>query len=250
MSHQSLAGKIAIVTGGSRGIGAAIVRQLVADGARLVFTYHAAEAAARQLVSELDEGGGTARACRVDQGDAGAMERFINSVHAELGAIDILVLSGAINAYAKVDKPQVDRAALDRQMAINLFGPVSTVRAAAPLMSDGGRIVVVGSTAALRLPFMGLADYAGSKAALAGYCRGWARDLGPRNITVNIVHPGAIDTDMNPQSGRGADKLISMTALGRYGRPREVAAAVHFLASPAASYITGTSLVVDGGQNA
>ena len=147
-----------------------------------------------------------------------------------------------------VDDAQADLAAFDRQFDVNVKGVAAAVRAAVPLMSDGGRIVSIGTTGAVHVPFAGAADYIASKAAVAAYTRGWSRDLGARNITVNVVQPGAIDTDMNPQDGPFAQTLKALTPLGRYGRPEEIAAAVAFLAGPDAAYITGATLNVDGGQ--
>jgi 3-oxoacyl-[acyl-carrier protein] reductase len=242
-----LDGKVAVVTGGSRGIGSAIVRQLVSDGAFVGFTYISGDEASKALTAELGEQ--HVLAIQADQADGLAMTAMIRDVHSRYGALDILIISAGVAVRAPVDKTG-DEAALSRQMAVNLTGPVAAVRAAAPLMADNGRIVLIGSTAAIRMPFQGLSDYTGTKAALTGYARGWARDLGPRGITVNVIQPGAIDTDMNPKTRPGADQLAAMAALGRYGRADEIAAAAAFLVSPSASYISGVALPVDGGQNA
>ena len=148
-----------------------------------------------------------------------------------------------------VGDPDADIAALDRQQAINLNGVVAAVRAAVPLMADGGRIVSIGTMFASRAPFPGVGDYAASKAAVAAYSRAWARDLGPRGITVNTVQPGPINTEMNPETGDMAPLVKQMTALGRYGQPEEIAGVVAFLVGADAAYITGATLNVDGGQN-
>jgi 3-oxoacyl-[acyl-carrier protein] reductase len=245
-----LAGKVALVTGGSRGIGAAIVRRLVRDGADVAFSYSASTAKAEALASELRLSGRKVIAIRADQGVTADVAALVQQAHAELGRLDILVNSAGVFITGPVDDPQADMAAFDRQLAVNVKGVSTAVRAAVPLMQDGGRIVSIGTTGADHVPFAGAADYIATKAAVAAYSRGWARDLGARNITVNVVQPGAINTEMNPETGPFADTLKGLAALGRYGQPEDIAAAVAFLVGPDASYITGATLNVDGGQSA
>ncbi len=149
-----------------------------------------------------------------------------------------------------VGDPDANLAAFDRQIDVNVRGTAAAVRASVPLIANGGRIVSIGTTGAVHIPFAGAADYVATKAAVAAYTRGWARDLGPRNITVNVIQPGAINTDMNPEDGAFAETLNKLAALGRYGQPEDIAAAVAFLVGPEAGYITGATLNVDGGQSA
>lgn len=247
---KPLAGKVALVTGGSRGIGAAIVRRLARDGADIAFSYAAAQGTAERLVSEIEAAGGRALAVQADQAVATEVAALVRAAHAQFGRLDILVNSAGVFVTGSVDDPQADLGAFDRQLDINVKGVVAAVRAAVPLMTDGGRIVSIGTTGAVHIPFAGAADYVASKAAVAAYTRGWARDLGARGITVNVVQPGAIDTDMNPADGPFAETLKGLAALGRYGHPEDIAAAVAFLAGPDAGYITGATLNVDGGQSA
>ena len=248
MTH-TLAGKVALVTGGSRGIGAAIVRRLAAQGAQVAFSYASSSERAAQVVRDIEALGGAALAIAADQADAGAVADLVKAVHARFGRLDILVNSAGVFVTGAIGDPQADLAALARQQAINLDGVVTAVRTAVPLLSDGGRIVSIGTMFASRAPFPGIGDYAATKAAVAAYTRAWARDLGPRGITVNTVQPGPINTEMNPETSAVAAMVSQMTALGRYGQPEEVAGAVAFLAGPDAAYITGAAINVDGGQN-
>lgn len=247
---QPLAGKVAIVTGGSRGIGAAIVRRLADEGADVVFSYAASQARADDLVREVEGRRGRAVAIKADQAVAAEVEALVRQAHAAFGRLDILVNSAGVFVTGMVGDPEADLAGFDRQIDINVKGVVAAVRTAVPLMADGGRIVSIGTTGAVHVPFAGAADYIATKAAVAAYTRGWSRDLGSRNITVNVIQPGAIDTEMNPADGPFAETLKGLAALGRYGQPEDIAAAVAFLAGPDAGYITGTTLNVDGGQSA
>jgi 3-oxoacyl-[acyl-carrier protein] reductase len=248
MNH-SLKGKVAIVTGASRGIGAAIAARLAAEGAHVAFSYANSPDRADQVVRAIEAAGGKALAIQADQGDAAAVAAMVHTAHAHFGRLDILVNSAGVFVTGMIGDPAADIAALDRQHAINVGGVVAAVRAAVPLLADGGRIVSIGTMFAARVPFPGIGDYAASKAAVAAYGRAWARDLGPRGITVNTVQPGPINTEMNPETSDVAAMVKQMTALGRYGQPEEIAGAVAFLAGPDAAYITGTTLNVDGGQN-
>jgi 3-oxoacyl-[acyl-carrier protein] reductase len=171
-------------------------------------------------------------------------------VHARFGRLDILVNNAGVFAMGKAGDPAADYPALDRQLAVNIVGVVAAVREAAKVMADDGRIITIGSNGADHIPFAGSAEYAGTKAAVAAFGRGWSRDLGPRRITVNTVQPGPIATEMNPDSGDFAEMLKGMSALHRYGRPDEIAAVVAFLASAEAAYITGATITVDGGVSA
>jgi len=245
-----LAGKAALVTGGSRGIGAAIVRRLARDGAAVAFSYAASADRANALVAEIEAGGGCAVAFRADQAVSHEVQRLVTQAHAALGRLDILVNSAGVFVTGLVGDPTADAAACDHQLDVNVRGVATAVRTAVPLLNDGGRIVSIGTTGAVHIPFPGAADYVASKAAVAAYTRGWSRDLGPRNITVNLIQPGAINTDMNPDDGPFAETLKGMASLGRYGHPEDIAAAVAFLVGPDASYITGATLNVDGGQAA
>lgn len=248
MNH-TLKGKVALVTGGSRGIGAAIARRLAADGAHVAFTYASSPDRANAVVRDIEAAGGMAVALMADQSDPAAVTAVVQKVHAELGRLDILVNSAGVFVMGMIGDPAADLAALDRQQAINVGGVVAAVRAAVPLLADGGRIVSIGTMFASRVPFPGIGDYAASKAAVAAYGRAWARDLGARGITVNTVQPGPINTEMNPETSDMAPMVKQMTALGRYGQPEEIAGAVAFLAGPDAAYVTGATLNVDGGQN-
>lgn len=243
-----LAGKVALVTGGSRGIGAAIVLRLARDGADVAFSYAASPERAQQVAAQAEALGRRVLAVRADQANGVEVAQLVREVHGHFGRLDILVNSAGVFVTGKVDDPAADLAGFERQLDINVKGVATAVRAAAPLLADGGRIVSIGTTGAERIPFAGAADYIASKAAVGAYSRGWARDLGARGITVNVIQPGAIDTEMNPSDSAFADTLRAMTALGRYGRPEEIAAAVAFLAGPDAAYVTGATLTVDGGQ--
>jgi len=247
---KNLSGKRALVTGGSRGIGAATARALARAGADVAISYASSSDKAEAVVREIESFGGRAIALHVDQADAARAGALVSQVVERLGGLDILVNNAGVAAYGSVDDANVDLPALDRQLAVNLVGVAALVRAAARVMPNGSRIVSVSSTIGRRVPFAGLADYAAGKAALIAYTKGWARDLGAKQITVNAVAPGPIDTDMNPASGPYGDYVKSAVALGRYGNPDEVAAAIAFLVGPGASYITGTTLDVDGGQSA
>lgn len=242
---KKLSGKVALVTGGSRGIGAATARALAEQGATVAISYAQAAEKAEALVRDLERSGGKAAAFKADQGDARQVEALVQAVVKRFGRLDILVNNAGVFVGGDVTDPDV--AKFDRQFAVNVGGVAAAVRAAAKVMGEGGRIIAIGSGLGERVPFPGVSDYSATKAAVAGYTRGWARDLGPKGITVNTIQPGPIDTDMNPENSDFATVQKSFTALGRYGRPEEVAAAIVFLASPEASYITGATLNVDGG---
>jgi 3-oxoacyl-[acyl-carrier protein] reductase len=245
---ENLKGKVVLVTGGARGIGAAIARRLAQEGADIAFSYSASETHAAGVVRDIELLGRRAVAIRADQAVTAEVEGLVRKAHATFGRLDILVNSAGVFVTGLVADPTVDTAALDRQLDINLRGVVTAVRTAVPLLSDGGSIISIGTAAAShRAAFPGISDYVASKAAVAAYTRGWARDLGTRKIRVNIVQPGPINTEMSPKEGNVADMLRSLSALGRYGEPEEVAAAVAFLVGPEAQYITGATLNVDGG---
>ncbi|GHO46889.1 SDR family NAD(P)-dependent oxidoreductase [Ktedonospora formicarum] len=247
---QILSGKVALVTGGSRGIGAATAYALAEQGADVTISYtsDASVTKAETLIRQIKEMGVRAIAFRADQADPAQVTGLIDQVIKYFGRLDILVNNAGVLAFGEITDPQRDETTFNNLMAVNLTSVATGVRAAARVMGEGGRIISIGSWFSTRTGIPGIADYSAAKAAIAGYTRGWARDLGPKGITVNIIQPGAIDTDMNPADGPFSPGVTSTIALGRYGRPEEIAAAIVFLASPAASYITGTTLTVDGGM--
>lgn len=247
---KPLAGKVALVTGAARGIGAAIAAALAEDGAHVAISYEKSAAAADALAKSLTAHGVKAKAYQADSADQKAVSDLVRIVHAEFGQLDILVNNAGIFRLGAIGQDGFDATELDRQYAVNVHGVIAATRAAVPLLADEGRIINVGSIVGDRVPFAGAADYAATKAAVAIYSKGIAREVGGRKITVNTVQPGPIATEMNPADSDFAAVLNPMTALGRYGTPAEVAALVRFLASPAASYITGAAINVDGGMNA
>lgn len=249
MSAQ-LKGRTALVTGGSRGIGAAIARRLAAEGASVAIAYSASGDRAAALVTELVKSGARAEAFKADQGKPAEVRELVRAVVKSFGGLDILVNNAGVYVTGKVDDPAYDAASFDRQLAINVGGVATAVREAAKVLRKGGRIINIGSVVGERAGWPGVADYGATKAAVALYSRGWARDLGPKGVTVNTVQPGPIDTEMNPADGPNAAGLTASLPLGRYGKPEEVAAAVAFLAGPEAAYITGATLNVDGGYGA
>lgn len=242
---QSLAGKRAFVTGGSRGIGAAIVRRLAADGAQVAFSYSASPDAARQLAADIQATGDHARAIKADSGDTAAVRTAVDDAAAQFGGLDILVNNAGIMLLGMVD--DVSEADFDRIVAINLRSSFFAIQQALAHMREGGRIINIGSNTVRRIGSPTASVYALTKSAIEGMTRGLAHDLGPRGITVNVVQPGPTATDMTPGSGPIAEHLQSMIPLGRLGQPPEIAAVVAFLATEAASFITGSSITVDGG---
>jgi 3-oxoacyl-[acyl-carrier protein] reductase len=242
---QKLSGQVALVTGASRGIGAAIAQRLAADGAAVAITYTSAQSKADDLVRAITGSGGRALAIRADSGDAAAVKSAVTETVRVLGRLDILVNNAGLAKIAPIDQFSLED--FDRLVEVNVRGVFVAVQEAARHMTEGGRIITIGSVNADRMPFMGGSVYAMTKAAVAGLTRGLARDLGPRKITVNTVQPGPVDTDMNPASGPFAESLKSLMALSRYGRSEEIAGLVSYLASPEAAFVTGASLTIDGG---
>ncbi|MGV9796710.1 SDR family oxidoreductase [Mycobacterium sp. NPDC003449] len=248
MTAAPLAGRRALVTGGSRGIGAGIVRRLAADGAAIAFTYAASAEAAEKLVAEVTAGGAKVVAIQADSADPAQVAAAVERTVAELGGLDILVNNAGAAHIAPIDDYPQEQ--FDRQVAINIGGVYAAIRAAVAHLGEGSRIINIGSINADRVPMAGLAVYAMTKGAVAALTRGLARELGPRNITVNNVQPGPIDTDMNPADGTFADAMRSVMALDHYGNSDDTAAVVSFLAGPESGFVTGANWNVDGGYTA
>ncbi|GAA3054917.1 SDR family oxidoreductase [Pseudonocardia yunnanensis] len=247
MTEKTLAGKTALVTGGSRGIGAATAVRLAREGADVAISYRASTAQAEDVVKEIEKCGVRGAAFAVDQSDPEQAARLVDSVMDAFGRLDILINNAGVFLTGAIDAVDADVDAFDRQLSTNVRGLVATTRAAVRVMGDGGRIVSMSSTGADRAPFPGLGDYAATKAAVDAYTRGWARDLGSRGILVNSVQISSVNTDMNPETGPFADTQRAMIPLGRYGRPEEIAGAISFLVGPDATFMTGATLLVDGG---
>ncbi|WP_410608964.1 3-oxoacyl-ACP reductase family protein [Amycolatopsis sp. lyj-109] len=245
---MTLDGKVALVTGGSRGIGAATALRLAEDGADVALTYQHNAARAAEVVEQIKALGRRALAIQADSADAGAVSAAVQATVAEFGRLDVLVNNagvGFVGAFTETALEDVDRV-----LAVNVRGVFAATQAAAGVLADGGRVITIGSCVTDRVPGPGMALYATSKAAMVGLTKALARELGPRGITVNLVHPGPTDTDMNPADGPYAADQRALTAFDRYGKPSEVAAAVSYLAAPASAYVTAAVLSVDGGHAA
>lgn len=240
-----LVGKRALVTGGSRGIGAAIAIALAEKGADVAITYDRAADRAAEVVRKIEDKGRKGLAIQADSADPAAIRRSVDEAADVLGGLDILVNNAAIARYNNIADFAVED--IDALLAVNVRGPVLASQAAIPHLKEGGRIINIGSAGADRIVGVPGTVYFMTKSALQAFNRGLARELGPRDITVNLVQPGSTNTDMNPDSGEFADFQRSLIPLGRYNQPEDVAAAVAFLATPAARQITGTILTVDGG---
>lgn len=247
-TQPPLHGKVALVTGGSRGIGAAIARHLASAGADIALTYARSAEMALNVAAEIEAAGRRAIAIQADNLEAEALEAAVAQTVSSLGRLDILVNSAGIWHAGTIDT--VTLAELDEVMSVNFRAPFIASRAAAVVMPEGGRIISIGSNLADRVPFKGIGLYSASKAALVGLTKGLARDLGPRGITVNVVHPGSTDTDMNPAEGDGADHQRSLMAIPRFGSPDDIAGLVTWLAGPQGRFVTGAALTIDGGTNA
>jgi 3-oxoacyl-[acyl-carrier protein] reductase len=246
---MTLTGKRALVTGASRGIGAAIAKALANEGADVAITYEKSADAAAEVVRTIEALGRRAVAIQADSANVAAVQGSVEKAVAALGGLDILVNNAGILRLAEVKDISLED--IDALLNVNVRAPIVASKAAIPHLGKGGRIVTIGSFFADKVPGgAGLSVYALSKSALTAFSQGLARELGPRDITVNVVQPGSIDTDMNPAHGPFGDVLKSITALGRYGNVEDIGNMVVFLASPKAQYITGTALTVDGGANA
>jgi len=248
----SLAGKLALVTGGARGIGAAISKVLAQDGATVLVNYSKSESSAQAVVDEIKKAGGKAHTIGGNVGDPKAVAKLFEQIDRDHGGkVDILVNNAGVYELGPIT--EVDPAVYERTMAVNVDAVFYVTREAAKRMGSGGRIVTIGSVLGERAIGGGLSVYAASKFAVAGLARGFAHDLASKGITSNVVQPGPIDTEMNPADpakNPSADAMKQMIPAGRYGKPEEVAAVVRFLASPAASFVNGASVNVDGGVNA
>jgi NAD(P)-dependent dehydrogenase (short-subunit alcohol dehydrogenase family) len=244
-SSLPLAGKRALVTGAARGIGAAIAKKLAADGADVAITYEKSMEKAEAIVADMRALGRRALAIQADAANPEASITAVERAVADLGRLDILVN----NAGVLVAGPFPDQSLedMDLLLNVNVRGVFVTTQAALKHIPDGGRIITIGSNAGLTVPFAGIAVYAATKSAMESFTRGLARELGARAITVNLVRPGPIDTDMNPADGSLAASILPSLSIPRYGKTQEVAEAVAFLAGPGAAYVTGSGILVDGG---
>jgi 3-oxoacyl-[acyl-carrier protein] reductase len=244
----NLANKTALVTGASRGIGAAIAKRLAAEGARVAITYSKGAEAAAAVVKDIEDAGGKAIAIQADAADAKAVAAAVEKIVATFGRLDVLVN----NAGTAIPKPfeETTLEELDRVIDINVRGTFIATQAALKHLQDGGRIIMIGSCVGERMMTPGLVAYAATKGAVKMFTQGLSREVAARRITVNNIQPGPIDTELNPADGDWATPQIANTALKRYGHVEDIAAIVAFVAGPEADYITGASLTVDGGTNA
>jgi NAD(P)-dependent dehydrogenase (short-subunit alcohol dehydrogenase family) len=245
---MTLTGKRALVTGASRGIGAAIAKALAAEGADVAITYEKSAESAAEVVSAIKAKGRRAVAIQADSADATAVQASVEKTVAELGGLDILVNNAGILRLGELK--EISLADIDALLNVNIRAQIVASKAALPHLGKGGRIITIGSYFADRVPAPMLGVYAATKSALTAFTKALARELGPKEITANVVQPGSIDTDMNPAHGPFGDILKQFMAVGHYGKPEDIANAVAFLASTKAQYITGSTLTVDGGANA
>lgn len=250
--NKTLLGKVALITGGSRGLGAATAVAFAEQGADVAITYVSSSQKAKKVVKDLRSRGVRARAFKTDQGEPAEAPALIDDVIREFGKLDILINNAAVAWQGKtIDDPTIDNAAMDKQWMINALGVIANIRAAAKVLPDGGRIISIGSGLGSRTAFPGTTDYAATKAALVGYSRGAARDLGKRNITVNVVQAGIMDTDMAAGAAGNLPPIVMDShAIPRFAALREVTAAIVFLAGPDAGFITGSVIDVNGGFTA
>jgi 3-oxoacyl-[acyl-carrier protein] reductase len=245
---SDLSNKVALVTGGSRGIGAAIAKRLAADGASVVITYAKDGNAAAAVVKAIEQRGGKAVAIQADAADTEAVKAAVEKTVATFGRLDVLVNNAGTAIPKLFEETTIEE--IDRMIDINVRGPLATTQAALKHMTRGGRIIMIGSCVGERTMTPGLVAYSATKGAVKMFTQGLARETGKRGITVNNIQPGPIDTDLNPAAGDWAVPQKAATALDRYGTVDEVAALVAFVAGPESSYMTGTNLTVDGGTNA
>ena len=245
---SKLKNKVALVTGGSRGIGAAIAKRLAADGAHVAITYTNGQDAAATVVKDIERAGGKAVAIKADAADAEAVRNAVDKTVATFGQIDVLVNNAGTAIAKKFEDTTLEE--MDRMFNINVRGALVATQAALKHMNNGGRIIMIGSCVGERLLTPGLVPYSATKGAVKMFTQGLSREVGGRGITVNNIQPGPIDTDLNPASGDWAAPQKANTALDRYGKVDEVAALVSFVAGPESSYITGANLTIDGGTNA